>query len=149
MTAIEYCYRYSISDAMGQQVTFNWTVVILEDAERDFMINSTYIVVQSHGSMGSANCTHSGGQVTCCDRTNINGFDLPTDFIFGVIASAQGNTRGVSLLGYSDALPQYRVDARLLGRGEVTSLSVGSNLRRSPGTLSSGIRMLWFVIGKH
>ena len=152
VTAIEYCYRYSLSTAMrmGQQITFSWIVLILERDGSYFSVINNYII-RSCGSVGGANCTRSRGQITCCDRTDINGFDLSnvTNFIFGVIASAQENTPGVTLLGYSDSLPQYIVNTSILGRSEVpTSLSMGSRLRRSsPGP--RGIRMLWFVTGKH
>ena len=107
VTAIEYCYSYRSSDGTGP-VTFNWTVLILEDAGSNFVINSTY-VIESRSSAGSASCTSSGDQVTCCDVTNIASFDLPTNFIFGVTESGQGNTHEATLLGYHDSLPQFRV----------------------------------------
>ena len=145
VTAIEYCYRYRSSDGTGP-VTFNWTVLILEDAGNNFVINSTY-VIQSRHSQGSANCTISGqGQVTCCDVTNIERFNLPTDFIFGVTESAQGNTHGATLLGYHDIFPQLRVNTVLLTKAGLT-LSVGSTIHSSPPQ-QRGLRMLWFVIGK-
>ena len=79
---------------------------------------------------------------TCCDRTSIEGFDLSTpDFAFGVVESAQGNTHGATLLGFSDALPQYRVNALLFARAEVTQ-SIGSTIRNR-STVPRGIRMLW------
>ena len=146
MTATEYCYRYSTSAGSGQP-TFNWTVLILEDTGNNFVINSTYFTTSSLPE-DSANCTNDGQLRTCCDRTNIKGFDLPTsNFAFGVTESAQGNTHGATLLGFSEVQPQYRVDAVLLARAEVT-LSIGSTIRNRP-TVPRGIRMLWFVIGKH
>ena len=145
VTATEYCFRYKPSDGTGP-FTFNWTVLILEDAGNNFVINSRY-VIQSHGSAGSASCTNSGqGQVTCCDVTNIESFDLPMNFIFGVTESAQGNTHGAMLLAYADALPQYRVNTVLLNKAGLT-LSVGSPIPSSP-SVQRGLRMLWFVIGK-
>ena len=144
VTAIEYCYRYSATAVTGQ-VIFNWMVLILKDAGSNFVISSTY-VIQSHGSVGGASCTNSGDQVTCCDRTNINGFDLPQNFIFGVTESSQRNTAGATLLGFHDSLPLYQVDVVLLNKAEVT-LSVGSTIRNTP-TTQRGIRMLWFVIGE-
>ena len=146
VTAIEYCYEYSTNAGSGQP-TFNWTVLILEDTGNNFVINSIYFIL-SHLPLDSANCTNDDEVHTCCDRTNIEGFDLPTlNFAFGVIESAQGSTHEAALLGFSDALPQYRVDVVPLNRAEVT-LSIGSTIRnRSP--VQRGIRMLWFVIGKH
>ena len=144
MTTIEYCYRYSTS-AGSDQPTFNWTVLIVEDARNNFVIISTYII-QSHGSVSGASCTSSGDQVTCCDRTNIESFDLPVNFIFGVTESVQGNTHGATLVGYHGALPQYTVNAILINRAGLT-LSVGSTIPSSP-TVQRGLRMLWFVIGK-
>jgi hypothetical protein len=146
VTAIEYCYRYTTNDGSGQP-TFNWTVLILEDSGNDFMVNSIYVIL-SRLPANSEKCTNNGQHRTCCDRNNIEGFDLPmSNFAFGVTESAQGNTHEATLLGFADALPQYRVDVILLTRTEVT-LSIGSTIRdRSP--VPRGIRMLWFVIGKH
>ena len=144
VTAIEYCYRYSQAVAESGQATFSYTVLILEDTGNNFLINSTY-TIQSHGSMGSPHCNNSGDQVTCCDVTNIENFILPSNFIFGVIQSAQGNTNGVTLLGFHRT--EYGVDVGLLNRVGLT-LSVGSTIR-SGGTVLRGIRMLWFVVGKH
>ena len=144
VTAIEYCYRYSQAVAVSGQVTFSYTVLILEDTGNNFLINSTY-TIQSRGSVGSPHCNRSGDQVTCCDVTNIENFILPSNFIFGVITSAQGNTNGVTLLGFHES--EYGVNVLLVLRDEVT-LSVGSTIRSSPSVLR-GIRMLWFVVGKH
>jgi hypothetical protein len=118
-------------------------VLILEDAPgSDFRINSTY-TIQSRGSVGSPHCTSSGNEVICCDVTNIENFILPSNFAFGVI-SAQGNTDGVTLLGFHES--EYGVDVVLLFRAEVT-LSVGSTINRRQ-TVLRGIRMLWFAVGK-
>ena len=145
VTAIEYCYRYRPSNGNGP-VTFNWTVLILEDAGNNFVINSTH-VIQSRHSAGSASCRNSEqDQVTCCDVTNIERFDLPMDFIFGVTESAQGNTHGATLLAYATALPQYRVNTVILNKAGLT-LSVGSPIPSSP-SVQRGLCMLWFVIGK-
>jgi hypothetical protein len=147
VNAIEYCYRYSTSAGSGQP-TFNWTVLILEDSGNDFIINSVYVIL-SRLPVDSENCTSDGQLHTCCDRNDIEGFDLLTpNFAFGVIESAQGNTHGATLLGFIDALPQYQVDVLLLSRAGVT-LSVGSTIIRNRPTVPRGIRMLWFVIGKH
>ena len=149
VTAIEYCYRYNIES--DRRAIFNWTVLILnQDTGNSFMINRTY-VIQSYLSMDSVNCTVNANrdQVTCCDRTNINRFELPRNFIFGVTGSAQGSTRNAALMGFHDSVPEYTVNARLLERNVVANLSVGSSVLRSPDTLLSGIRMLWFVTGKH
>ena len=70
--------------------------------------------------MSSENCTNGGRQVTCCDVTDISGFVLPVNFIFGVTEVAQGNTHGATLLGFADALPQYRVDTILLNKAGLT-----------------------------
>ena len=145
VTAIEYCYRYSQATAGGGQVTFSYTVLIFEDTGNNFLINSTY-TIQSRGSVDSPHCDSSGNEVTCCDVTNIEIFILPSNFIFGVISSAQGNTNGVTLLGFHES--EYGVDAVLRRRDEVT-LSVGSTIRNIEATASRGLRMLWFVIGKH
>ncbi len=143
MTAIEYCYIYNTSAGSGQS-TFNWTVLILEDAGSDFVINRTYLI-QSFGSMGSATCTSSGDYITCCDVTSTESFDLPMTFIFGVTESAQGNTHNAALLGFADALSQYRVGTLILPKGAL-NLSVGSSVLRS-SLVPRGVRMLWFVIG--
>ena len=144
VTAIEYCYRYSPS-AGTVQVTFNWTVLILEDTGSNFVINDTYIIQSSH-SMDSANCTSSGDEVICCDVTKTDRLYFLINFAFGVTESAQGNTHGATLLGFSDALPQYRVNAVVLSRVGLT-LSIGSTIGSSL-TAQRGLRMLWFVIGE-
>jgi hypothetical protein len=144
VTAIEYCYQYSTSAGSGQP-SFNWTVLILEDTPgNDFVINRIYFISSSLPE----NCTSNGQTHTCCDTNNIEGFDLSMpNFVFGVIESVRGNTHEATLLGFVDFLSQYRVDVLLLNRAEVT-LSIGSTIRnRSPS--QRGIRMLWFVIGKH
>ena len=145
VTAIEYCYRYMISAAGSGQVTFSYTLLILEDTPgNNFLINRTY-TIQSRGSVGSPHCDRSGDQVTCCDVTNIENFILPSNFIFGVIKSAQGNTDGVTLLGFHES--EYGVNIiQIIGDG--LTLSVGSTVPSRP-TASRGIRMLWFVVGKH
>ena len=110
------------------------------------MINGIY-VIQSHPTDGSASCANGEqGQVTCCDVTNIASFDLPMNFIFGVTESAQGNTAGATLMAYHDSLPQYRVDTVQLTKAGLT-LSVGSTIPSGP-SVRTGLRMLWFVIGK-
>ena len=96
--------------------------------------------------MSSENCTNGGRQVTCCDVTDISGFVLPVNFIFGVTEVAQGNTHGATLLGFSDTLPQYRVNRMLQNKVGLT-LSIGSTVPRDQ-VAPSGLRMLWFVIGK-
>ena len=143
VTAIEYCYRYSQTVAGSGQVTFSYTVLILEGAGFNFLINRTY-TIQSHGSVGSPHCNRSGDQVTCCDVTNIENFILPSNFAFGV-TSDQGNTNGVTLLGFHQL--EYGVDVGLLNTAGLT-LSVGSTIWNGL-TAPRGIRMLWFIIGKH
>ena len=144
VTTIEYCYRYTTSAGTGR-ATFNWTVLVLEEAGNNFVINRTY-VIQSSLPTDSVNCTRNGEQVTCYDRTTIDRFDLPINFIFGVTESAQGNTHGATLLGFHDAFPQYRVNTVLLNKAGLT-LSVGSAVHSVP-VVQRGLRMLWFIVGK-
>ena len=148
VTAVEYCYRYSSSAGSGQ-ATFSWTVLILEDIGSNFLINNTYLI-QSSPSKGSANCTNSGDQTTCCDVTNTERFDLPVNFIFGMTESAQGNTHDATLLGHYEVIyPQRIVGTTLVSKGSLT-LSVGSTfaIPSGPGN-PRGLRMLLFVVGKH
>ncbi len=100
VTAKEYCYKYNRNTNSGQ-ATFNWTVLILEEAGSRFVINRTCVIQSSHPT---DNCTGGGNQLICCDMTNIESFDLPVNFIFGVIESAQGNTHGATLLGYHETV---------------------------------------------
>ncbi len=146
VTAIEYCYRYD-RNAVSGQATFNWTMLILEEAGSSFVINRT-CVIQS--SLPTDNCTDSRNQFICCDVKNTENFDLPMNFIFGVTQSAQGNTHNAALLGYQEAQhPQLIVDTIQRSKSNL-SLSVGSTFTR-PGNPPNlrGLRMLWFVIGKH
>jgi hypothetical protein len=122
-TAIEYCYRYTGSG----QVTFSYTVLILEDVRgSSFFINSVY-TIQSRGSVGSPNCTNSGGQVTCCDATNIEKFILPSSYFAFGVTSAQGNTNGVTLLGFHES--EEGADVVLVNSIGMT-LSVGSTIAK-------------------
>ncbi len=99
--------------------------------------------------MGSANClSGSGGQVKCqCDVSLIGSFDLPMNFTFGVTESAQGNTHEAKLLGFADALSEYRVNTVLIGKGGLT-LSVGSTVPSVP-VVQRGLRFLWFIVGNN
>ena len=140
VTAIEYCYTPSTVSGM-----FNWTVLILGPTGNDFVVNRIYSILSP---VSNEKCRNDGQIHRCCDRTNIEGFDLPTsNFVFGVTESAQGNTHGATLLGFSDSLPQYRVDTIHFNKVGMT-LSIGSTISNMQ-TLLRGIRMLWFVIGKH
>ena len=150
VTAIEYCYTYRSSAGSGSEPMFNWTVLILEDtAESNSLRISRIYSIYSRGSSSvSANCTNSG---TCCDVTNIDRFDLPmpNNFIFGVTGSAQGNTRGAALQGFADGLPEYRVNAIQFNKVGL-NLSVGSTINIPVNSmLQTGLRRLWFIIGKH
>ncbi len=150
VTAIEYCYRYNRNTDSGQ-ATFNWTVLILQDAPgNNFTISSTYNI-QSHGSMDNVNCTSSGDQVSCCDVTNIESFDLPVNFIFGVTESAQGNTHGATLLGYQESAHLHLRVSTIQVSKDSLSVSVGSTYTR-PSTSGAmtlrGLRTIWFVIGE-
>ena len=149
VTAIEYCYRYS-SNAGSGQAMFNWTVLILEDiGSNNFVIKYTY-AIQSRGSMDSASCTSNGDQVTCCDVTNIKAFHLLTNLTFGVIESSHGNTHEATLLGFHDALSEYRVSIIILSRDGLNDLPIGSVLDVPDISMrQGGLRMLWFAIGKH
>ena len=146
VTAIEYCYRYSTNAGNGKAI-LNWTVLILEDAGNNYVINGTR-VIQSNLPTDSADCAKSGPQVTCCDVKDIEKFDLPMNFIFGITESAQGNTHGATLLGYHDSLSQHTVPARQLCNSGLT-LSVSSTVPSTPWPVSlTGLRFLWFIVGK-
>ena len=135
------------SSTGGGQAMFNWTILILEATGNDFVINSIHFIT-SHLPVSSANCTNNGDQVTCCNRNNIDGIHLSTSsFAFGVTESAQGNTHGATLLGFFDALTEYRISAIVFNKNEET-ISIGKTIRNRP-PVPRGICMLWFVIGKH
>ena len=108
------------------------------------MVNSTHII-QSRPSEGSANCTNT--ETICCDVTSIESFEQPMSLIFGVTESSQGNTHSALLLGFS-AMPQYTVDTIIMSKDGL-SLSVGSSISNNSPAFPRGLRMLWFVIGKH
>ena len=146
VTAIEYCYQYSVSGE-GDAV-FNWTVLILEESGDSFMITNVYVIQNHPRLVSSENCTNvGGGQVTCCDATHISGFVLPMNFVFGVTEADQGNTHGATLLGFFDGFSQYMVDTTQLSKAGL-SLSVGTTVLRVP-VIQRGLRMLWFIIGKY
>ena len=146
VSAIEYCYQYSVTPG---QAVFNWTVLILENLPgNSFRITNLYAIDSRPDSLDSGSCmdTSNGMMRRCCDVEQISGFNLSVDVVFGVTESSQGNTHSASLLGFSDALPQYRVDTVLLNSGD-HSLSIGSTVPSAP-VVQRGLRMLWFVIGK-
>ena len=146
VTAIEYCYRYDVSGA-GEAV-FNWTVLILEDTgASNFMITNSYAIESHLNSSSSVNCSAaSSGRKDCCDVDQINGFNLPDNFVFGVTGPSQGNTHSATLLGFHDTVTQYVVNTTQLARAGPT-LSEGSTVPSTP-VVQRGLRMLWFVIGK-
>ena len=146
VTAIEYCYRYDVSGA-GEAV-FNWTVLILEDTGAgNFRITNSYTIESRPDSSSSVTCTDvNSGRKECCDVDQINGFNWPDNFVFGVTGPSQGNTHSATLLGYFDTLPQYQVNTVLLNRAGL-SVSVGSTVPSVP-VVQRGLRMLWFVIGR-
>ena len=133
---------------------FNWTLLILEKTGSNiYMIESTY-VIQSLGSTdmgGSANCAASGGEVTCCDTTNVERFDLPmNNFFVGVTESAQGNSHNAALLRISSFYTQYLVDTIEVSKTtQMGNLSVGSTIEPTVPIDRRGLHLLWFVIGKH
>ena len=86
-------------------------------------------------------------RTVCCDVTNIDTFDLPMNFVFEVTESAQGNTNGATLLGFSTS-PQYRVDTITVSKDGLT-LSVGSSIPNNVPAFPRGLHMLWFITGKH
>lgn len=137
VTAIEYCYRFTGVN----QTMLDWTVFILEDSSNGFTINHRHNI-QAHGSLSSANCTSSTTGVTCCNRTSIENFNLSMNFAFGVTDS-----RGATLLGVHTEVRQYTVNVMLLNKNDF-NLSVGHTIPRTPME-QRGIRMLWFIIGKH
>ena len=146
VSAIEYCYHYSVGQG---QAVFNWTVLILENLPGNrFMITNLYVIDSRPDSLDSGSCmnTNNGQMRKCCDVEQISGFNLSVNFVFGVTGHSQGNTHSASLLGFSDALPQYRVDTTLLSSADL-SLSIGSTVPSVP-VVQRGLRMLWFVIGE-
>ena len=151
VTAIEYCYQYNLSPA--QETVFNWTVLVFEEGNL-FTVTRVFSI-ESRPSLliSEDNCVDvGGGRAKCCDRTLIEGFDLPMrNFNFGMTESAQGNTAGATLMGFIDdntfaIQPQYLVDTLQVNEGG-QNLSVDSTLPR-PQVVQRGLRMLWFVIGK-
>ena len=145
VTALEYCYRYDLS---SRETVFNWTVLIFEETTV-FTVTKLSVIVSRPSSLNedSAYCMDvGGGRAKCCDRTLIEGFDLPmNNFIYGVTESAQGNTAGATLLGFHESLSEYRIDTLLVSK--TGDISVGSTLPKLQG-VQRGLHMLWFVIGK-
>lgn len=143
VAAIEYCYRYNTT---GQgEAFFNWTLLILED----FKITDKYFLESQPGPFDPSQLIN-GEMAVYCDILNMTRFLLPNrNFKFAVTTSAQGNARGATLLGFADALPDYRVPVMQISKESILSLSVGSNVTetRLPKT-NRGVRMLWFVTGK-
>ena len=147
MSAIEFCYQYTIS---GEGVAiFNWIVLILENTQGgSFKITDLYAIVSRPDSLDSESCMNinNGLMRRCCDVEQISSFNLSVDFVFGVTGASQGNTHSATLLGYHESLSQYLVDThQRISTG--LSLSVGSTIPSVP-IIQRGLRMLWFVVGK-
>ena len=147
VTAVEFCYKYNVSG--GGEPYFNWTVLILDDGgSGPFTITQLFSIESRPGDLRESDeaCgTVSGGRQHCCYKQLLTRpFTLDTNFAFGVTESARGNTYDTELLAFHHSV--YAVDSVKLNRAEVT-LSVGSSVRRD-ATLSRGLRMLWFVVGK-
>jgi hypothetical protein len=148
VTAIEFCYEYN-PIGPGEPV-FNWTVLILEETNH-FTI-TRIIAIESHPNLfnGAATCMNTGigWQTECCDRVYISNFYIETNnFVFGVTESAQGNTRGATLLRIFESQLEYTVNTLLVSAvGQI--ISVGSTLPRPNIGVQRGLHMLWFVIGK-
>ena len=144
---IDYCYQFD-NTTEGSAV-FNWTVLILEETQScDFEVINA-ITIESC-ALYATSCMSVPDQPLkeqCCDTTVVPEFELSMNFIFGVTESAQGNTHGAALLGFHHS--QYRVDAIRLNKAGL-SLTIGStvDLRGVPVEHNSGLRMLWFIIGK-
>ena len=148
MSAIEYCYEYTVSGE-GEAV-FNWTVLILENLQGgNFMITNLYAIDSRPDSLDSGSCMdiNNGLMRRCCDVEQISGFNLSVDFMFGVTGPSQGNTHSAVLLGYHEGLSQYLVDTQQCVSAGL-SLSVGSTIPRITITVQRGLHWLWFVIGK-
>ena len=148
MTAIEFCYEYTVS-GQGEAI-FNWTVLILENSQGgSFIITNLYVIGSRPDSLDSGSCmdTSNGQRRRCCDvEPEISGFNLSVDFVFGVTGPSQGNTHSASLLGYHEALPQYGVDTVQLSSAAL-SLSIGSIIPSVP-LVQRSLRWLWLVTGK-
>ena len=149
VTAIQYCYRYDT--AVSGETVFNWTVLIFEETNV-LMVTKIYVLESHPSSLSEGECVNSGGRKTdCCDQEVIEGFDLQMNFVFGVTESAQGNTAGATLLGFLNdtsfsVQPEYVISSLQTSKAG-QNLSVGSNLTTGDGA-QTGLRMLWFVIGK-
>ena len=144
VTAIEFCYQYN-TEGPGEAV-FNWTVLILEEGD-EFAVTKIITIISNPDELEGHYCTNSEGvQIACCDREDTSNFNIQTNnFAFGVTESAQGNTRGATLLGFHDTEAEYSVDTLELSvAGQ--NVSVGSTLRRPQG-VQRGLRLLWFITG--
>ena len=153
VTAIEFCYRYTVS-GVGEPY-FNWTVFILgDDGSGPFVIDNIYTIESSPAQLGNDNCygpPPTGDVRSCCDLKQIKSFTLPVNFAFAITESAQGNTHGANLLGFSDSRIEYTVsDVMLLNKDTLNfaSLAIGSTVPRTQ-SIQRSIRLLWFVTGKH
>lgn len=144
---IKYCYKHKYTSTdVHVPIAFNWTVLILKESDSNdqisFIILDT-ITIQSC-SVASKECAEM-----CCDATNVAGINLSMNFTFGVTESSQGNTPGVTLLGFHDTkYPEYRVETLILSKSTGMNLSMGALVPSPQVEPNRGLRMLWFVVGK-
>ena len=141
--AIEFCYQYNTIEGDLEPV-FNWTVLILEEA--NLFTITRIITIESHPNyLNGDYCDEDigKGRTACCDREYISSFNVQTNiFVFGVV---QGNTHNATLLGFHESQNKYLVDTVIISAGG-QNISVGSTLPR-PSVEQRGLRLFWFVIG--
>ena len=104
----------------------------------NFIITNLHVIDSRPDSLDSGSCMDtSNGMRRCCDVEQINGFNLPVDFMFGVTGPSQGNTHSASLLGCHEGLSQYLVATQQrVSAGQSTEITQSEHsalsLRNSP-----------------
>ena len=152
VVAIKYCYRLAIDGLGDLDAQFNWTVLILDSHETNFIIRETFTITGSHSvvNQSAGQTCEAYKQFICCTK-QINGFHLPKEnFAFGVtnnIISAQGNNTTLELMAFEDS--RYPVNATLVPKADLDlTKGPGSNNITTTYQQSTkvGVRCLWFII---
>lgn len=137
---VEYCYFCPSTAA-----TFKWALYLLEEVQGgvipEYLIKDS-IPLESHFTGDTSACNNN----LYCDKTEVR-FQLRKGFVYGITAD-EGNTPGVNLAAYHDALQQYWVDSFRIPKDEDLNLEVGSTFSTRNPSIKRGLRMLWFAIGK-
>ena len=142
--SVKYCYKLECPSTSG---SFQWSLYLLKQAEStvnpkipDYTILDA-ISLNSIFSEGTCACNH-----LCCEEAEVN-FELREGFAYGVAADV-GNSPGIHLQAFHDSYERNQVDTFLIPKDAHLDLTIGSTFKTRSPAAQTGLRMVWFKIGK-